>query len=67
MADLANEAIFQREQAGEHPFDLEDESRASNEDGTPEAQADASWEHLPAEQRAATKSNFGVYLCTERY
>ena len=62
MADLANEAIFQRKQAGEHPFYMEDESRASNDNGTPEAQANASWEHLPAEQRTAAKSNFGVYL-----
>ena len=36
--------------------------RLSGNDGSPEAQADASWEHLPEEQRSAAKTNVGVYL-----
>ena len=46
--NLANEAISQKEQAGEHPLDLEAESRAADNAGTLEAQADVSWRHLPA-------------------
>ena len=62
VADLANAAISQREQAGEQPLDLAAESRAADDAVAPKTQADASWENLPAEQRAAAKSNVGVYL-----
>ena len=62
VADLANEAISQREQAGKHPLDLAAKSRAANGAGTPDAQADASWEHLPEEKRSAAKANVDVYL-----
>ena len=36
--------------------------RASADSGTPEAQADTIWEHLPAEQRYAARANIDVYL-----
>ena len=62
VADLANEAISQKEQAGEHPLEMEDESRAADDAGALEAQADAIWGHLPAEQRSAAKANVNVYL-----
>ena len=62
MADLANKVVSQREQASEHPLDQVDEARASDNSGAPEAQADASWEHLPAEQRYTAKANVNVYL-----
>ena len=42
VADLANEAISQREQAGKHALDLAAEARAADNAGTPEAQVDAS-------------------------
>ena len=49
VADLTNKAVSQREQAGEHSLDPADEDRASENAGTPESQADASWENLPVE------------------
>ena len=36
--------------------------REAADSGTPEAQADTIWEHLPAEQRYAARSNVDVYL-----
>ena len=36
--------------------------RAAADSGTPEAQADTIWEHLPAEQRYAARANVDVYL-----
>ena len=42
MDDLENEAISQREQAGEHPLEVVAKSRAANNAGAPEAQSDAS-------------------------
>ena len=42
VADLANKAISQREQAGEHLLDLAAEARAVDDAGAPEDQADAS-------------------------
>ena len=36
--------------------------RATDDSGTPEAQADTIWEHLPAEQRYAARANIDVYL-----
>ena len=47
VADLAYEAISQRDQEGEHPLDLAAEARAADDSGAPEDQSDASWEHLP--------------------
>ena len=38
------------------------EVRAADESGAPEAQADAIWEHPPAEQRYAATENIDVYL-----
>ena len=61
-ADLVNNAIYQRWQTGTHPLDMAAESRTSGEAGTPDAQEDSSWEHLPVEQRAAAKANVDVYL-----
>ena len=43
VVDLANEAISQKEQAGEHPLYLSAKARAADNAGTPEAEADASW------------------------
>ena len=62
VADLANKAIYQMYQAGQHPLELSAEARAANDSGAPEDQADASWEHLSAEQRSFAKSNVDVYL-----
>ena len=62
VADLAYEAISQRDQEGEHPLDLAAEARAADDSGAPEDQSYASWEHLPVEQRATAKANFNVYL-----
>ena len=60
--DLENEAISHREQAGKHPLELVAESRAADDAGNPEAQADASWENLPVDQLTTAKSNVNVYL-----
>ena len=38
------------------------EARAADDSGTLEAQAYASWEHLPAEQRSTSTKQFHVYL-----
>ena len=62
VADLANKTIYQRYQADKHPLDLAVKARAAEDAGAPEAQADASWEHLPAEQRSAAKAKVDVYL-----
>ena len=35
VADLANEAISHREQAGENPLDIASEARATDNDGAP--------------------------------
>ena len=43
-------------------MDMSAKSRAADDAGNPETQADASWEHPPAEQRAAAKTNVDVYL-----
>ena len=37
-------------------------ARAADDSGAPESQAEASWEHLQAEQRSASTSNVDVYL-----
>ena len=62
VADLGNNSIYQKDQAGEHMLDLAVEVRAPNDASTPEAQSDTIWEHLLAEQRSAAKSNIHVYL-----
>ena len=62
VAELANKAISQKEQAGEQPLELASEFIAANDTGALEAQADASWGHLLAEQRSAAKANVDVYL-----
>ena len=62
VADLANEAISQKDQPGQHPLKLEIETRAIDEYGAPEAQDNASWEHIPAEQRCSLTANFNFYL-----
>ena len=62
LADLANEAISQVEQACEHRLEMAAEARSSDDSVVPEAQADASWEHLPAEQHSADMANVDVYL-----
>ena len=43
-------------------MELAFEYRAANNAGTLEAQVDASWGHLLAEQRSAAKANADVYL-----
>ena len=43
VADLANEAISQRNQAHEHPLEMAAKARAAEESGAPEAQADVNW------------------------
>ena len=43
VADLVNDAIYHREQAGEHPLELVAEDIAANDAGAPGYQADASW------------------------
>ena len=53
VADLANEATPQRDQAREHPLEMASEAITEDDSGAPESQADASWEHLPEEQRSA--------------
>ena len=62
VADLAKEAISQREQEGDHPLELSAKARATNNAGAHETQVNASWGHLPSEQRTAAKSNVDVYL-----
>ena len=62
VADLAKEAISQREQEGEHQLELVAKARATNNSGAHETQVNASWGHLPLEQRTAAKSNVNVYL-----
>ena len=37
VADIANEAISQREQACEHPLEMEAKARAADDSGAPEA------------------------------
>ena len=62
MADLANKAISQGEQACEHPLEMAAEVRASDDSVAPEDQYDDSWEHLPAEQHSSAMANVDVYL-----
>ena len=62
VANLANEAISQRDQAEEHQLELAAKARVANDAVAPKTQSDASWENLPAEQRAAAKSNVDIYL-----
>ena len=62
MADLANEAIPQGEQACEHPLEMAAEIRVSDDSVALEAQDYDSWEHLPAEQHSAAMANVDVYL-----
>ena len=62
VADIANKAISQRDQAREHPLEMAAKARAADDSGAPEAQADASWEHLPAEQRSVATENVDVYM-----
>ena len=62
VADLANKAISQRYQAREYPLEMAPKARESDNSSTPKAQADASWEHLPAEQLSAATENVDVYL-----
>ena len=62
VADLANETIAQREQAGKHPLELAPKARAPDNASTPTTKADASWEKLPAEQRSAATANVNIYL-----
>ena len=38
------------------------DSRAADDVGTPEAQADSSWEQLPAEQCSAATADVDVYV-----
>ena len=62
VADLANKAISKRDQAREHPLEMASKFRAADNSGAPEAQGDARWEHLPAEQRSTATENVDVYL-----
>ena len=62
VASLANKAISQRYQAGEHPLYMASEARAVNKAIAPKSLTDTSWEHLLADQRAAAKSNVYIYL-----
>ena len=62
VVDLANKAISQREQAHEHLLEMAAEAGAAYDSGAPESQADASWEHLLAEQCSAATANVDVYL-----
>ena len=50
VADLANEAIAQRDAASTHPLDQAPEAISADNSGTMEAQYEASWEQLLAEQ-----------------
>ena len=38
------------------------ETRAADDSGAPEAQADTRWEHLSADHQSAAMENFDVYL-----
>ena len=49
-------------QAGDHPLELSAKYRAVDNAGAPKTQADASWENIPSDQRAAKKANVDVYL-----
>ena len=62
VADLAKEAISKRDHAGEHALDLAAKAIAAEDASAPEAEADASWEHLPEEKSSAAKANVDVYL-----
>ena len=62
VADLANKAISQRDQAHKHPLEMAAEARAADNSSAPESQAGASWEHPPADQRSAATENVDVYL-----
>ena len=64
VADLANKAISQRDQAREHPLEMAAESIAADDSVAPEAQSDTSWEHLPVEQRSSATENVDVSLDT---
>ena len=62
MADLTKKAISQRDQAKKHPLEMASEARAADNSSAPDSQADASWEHPPAEQLSAATENVDVYL-----
>ena len=62
VTNLTNEKIALREQVGEHPLKLATKTRATDDAGAPTTKADASWESLPAKQRASATENVDVYL-----
>ena len=62
VADLANEAIPQRDQARNHQLEMAAEAITEDDSGASESQVDASWEHLPVDQRSAATENIDFYL-----
>ena len=60
--DLATKAIAHRDVSSAHPLEQSDNARVADNAGAPEAQANASWEQLPAEQLSADTANVNVYL-----
>ena len=62
VADLANEAIAQRNQVDEYSLELAAKSRSADDLSALTVKADNSWVSFPAEQCSATTSNFNIYL-----
>ena len=62
VADLTNKAISKMDQARGHPPEMAAEARTVDNSCAPESQADASWEHLQADQRSAATETIDVYL-----
>ena len=62
VVDLVNEATPQRDGASAHLLEQAAEATETDDTCVPEDQDDASWEHLPAEQRSVATAKVDVYL-----
>ena len=59
---LAKEAITQRDDTGKNHLETEADARAADDTGALEAQSDAIWQQLPAEQHSSSVANVYIYL-----
>ena len=62
IADLVNKTIYQRDSASKHPLERAAETKVADGAGESEAQANTSWEQLPADQRSAATANTDIYM-----
>ena len=67
VSDLANEAMAQSGKEVRHPLEEAANARSAENAGELEAQADASWEHLPAEQSSTATATVNVYVYLDNF